>query len=427
MVQLEEEVVVAEAPLLADPPADRLARLVEDLAAGAEEPGVTGRAQLRGRLFEPIEGVEQRVGGKLRALLAGFGERLRSVAPEQAARREERVRVGEPRLDRVKLGPGARLPVLPTIEPGSVPHLLLKRLPVLRPLAPDFLEEAAPRRLPRLHGNVERRSPVDPKAGLRPPLPDPGGEIVGPEPALRRTGRERPRGGVHAPAPEVARRARDELAVVPAHLELEGEAAVEGEVGEHPLAEPVDREDVRPVDVPEGRIEPPRRRLRVEPGPFPPGGEELRGLGAFVRLAGRQRPAGGPEGSPDPLAKLGGRGAGERHHEDLVEPPAFHHHEPGDDAGQLPGLAGPGARLDEGHAGGGLAGRGPAGPAGPRPARNGRARARARGGHPAQRVAFAARPSRCAGHSVHFTAYARGARRSVASVSNLSVRGSRSS
>ena len=396
-VQLEEEVVVAEAPVFPDPPADRFAGLVEDLAAGAAKPGVTGRTEAPRRLFEPIEGAEQRIGGKLRALLQGRGERFRPVAPEPPGRREERFGVGEPRLDLVEVVAGARRPVLPAIQPASGQHLLAKRLPVLRPSGPHLPEEAAPRRLLRLDGNVERRPPVDAEVRLRPPLPDPVGKLAGPEPSLLRVGREGPRGGIHAPPPEVARRARDELVVVPAHLELEGKAAVEGQVREHPLAEPVDREDVRPIDVLEGRIEPPRRRLRIEAFLLLPGREQLRGLGAFVRRPGRERSPGGSEDAPDPIAELGARGPGERHHEDLVEPPPLLHDEPGDDAGERPGLARAGARFDEGHAAA--------------PARNGRRGDTAGGG---------ARPA-------HPAAPASGARRSAASASNPSVTGSRSS
>ena len=351
-MQLQEEVVVAEAPVFADPPADRFAGLVEDLPTGPAQPGFTARAQLRGRLFEPIEGAEQQVAGKLLALLASRGERLRSIAPEQPGRRQEWIGVGEPRLDRIEIGSGARSAVLPAIEPASVPHLVEKRLPVLAPFGSDFLHDASPRRLLRLDGMVERFPPVDSKVRLRSPLTDPRGKIIGPKSVLRRVGRERPRGGVHAPAPEVARRLRDEVALVPAHLELEGKAAIEGQIGEHPLAKSVNREDVRPVDVLESRVEPPSRHLRIDPGVFSPGGEELRGLGAFVRPPGREPSPGGPEGFPNPLAELG-RSPPRVNvtTRTSVEPSALLHHEPGNDAGELPGLARAGARFDEGHAG----------------------------------------------------------------------------
>ena len=214
----------------------------------------------------------------------------------------------------------------------------------------NLLPDSPPRRFARLHRHVERIPPFQPKVRLRAPLPDPGGKTVGPEPVLHRIAGEQPRGGVHASAPEVARRARDDPGVVTAHLESEGEAAVEGEVGEHPLAETVDGEDVGPIDVLEGRFEAPDRGLRSEPGIFPPAGKELRRLGAFRYLPGHHPPMGGPEGLPDPVAELGGRRPGERHHQDLVEPPVALHHEPGDDAGELPGLARTRARFDEGHA-----------------------------------------------------------------------------
>ena len=191
---------------------------------------------------------------------------------------------------------------------------------------------------------------------------------------------------------------RDEVAVIAAHLKAEGEASVEGEIGEHPLAETVDGEHVRPIDVLEGRFEAPDRGLRIKPGIFPPAGAELLRLGALLGLPGlpgRDCSPDGPEGFPDPVAELGGRRAGERHHQDLVEPPALLDHEPGDDAGELPGLARAGARFDEGHAG------------------------RAAG-----------EPSRGSsgdGRCAHCTASARGTRRPAASASKSSASGARPS
>ena len=383
--ELEQEVVIPEAPVLADTTPDRFPGLGQDLATRRSKPGFARRTEIRSRRLQAVEGAEERIGRQVVTLLAGVRERLRSVATEQALRRQEGLGIGEQRFDRGQFGLCSRSPELASAEPVPIQHSVEKRLPVLAPFGLDFLERGLPRRLPTLDGNLRGVAAFDPKIRFAPPPPDPAREVIGPESPLQRVARERPRGAVHAPAPEVVRRSGDELAIVAAHLESEREPSVEGELGEHPLTETVDGEDIGPVDVPKGGFESPGRRLRIERGVLPPAGEEFPGLGALPGLLRHERMAGVAEGSPDPFAQLGRRGPGERHHEDLVEPAAFPGHEAGDDASERPGLAGAGARFDERHAGPG-------------------------GGGPVRGLAGDGRPTHC-------TAFTRGTSRSVASSS----------
>ena len=86
-------------------------------------------------------------------------------------------------------------------------------------------------------------------------------------------------GRVQAPAPEVPHRPRDHLAIAPAHLEAERKPALERMVGQHPLAEAVDRVHVRPVDVVHRGFEASRQGEVDAPSPALPRGEQLSGLG----------------------------------------------------------------------------------------------------------------------------------------------------
>ena len=156
----------------------------------------------------------------------------------------------------------------------------------------------------------------------------------------------------------------------------EREAALEGEIGEHPLAEAVDGEHVRPVDVVHRAFEPPGGQREVDVSrPALPCRQELasprvdRRLGGaavrrFVGVAetfrafrpGRAGSAGESrpdrveqhaEDVTDPIPQLGGGGPGEGHHEDPVDRPSFLGDQAGDEGGEGVCLAGSGAGFDE--------------------------------------------------------------------------------
>ena len=146
---------------------------------------------------------------------------------------------------------------------------------MLLPLGPDRLEFAPPCRLLLLDGFRKRlAAPHLGDAGT--PARGPFGQIVArQEPALDRMAHQQGRGRIQSAAPEVPDRRGDHARIAAAHLEAEGKPALEGEIGERPLAEPVDRADPRPVDVVQGGFETPGRVGEIDPAPLLPCRDQL--------------------------------------------------------------------------------------------------------------------------------------------------------
>ena len=101
--QLRQQVVVAEAPILAHPAADGLAHVGQHVPVRPPEPLAAGRPQRLRRLLQAVECVEQRVLGQGEALLHGLGKLCPAVAADQLGRREARLGGGEQRLQPVEI------------------------------------------------------------------------------------------------------------------------------------------------------------------------------------------------------------------------------------------------------------------------------------------------------------------------------------
>ena len=362
MVELDQQVVVAEAPVFTDAAADRFADFGQHFPTRPSEPPVEDRAQRPRRFLQAVERVEQRVLGYDAPLPASLRQARPAVAAEDRPAmvtgyvllRQPGRGCGERRIEPPEVFLDPRGPVAVPVEPTSIPQIGPDSLPVPFPFDPRRVERAPPPRLPFFERSGRRLAPHDGDPGLRAPGRDPLGNLAREEPTLHRVAYQQHRGGVQPPAPEVPHRAGHHRVVSAAHLEPEGEPAFEREVGQHPLAEAVDGVHARAVDVVHRGLQPPCRFGRPDPARALPAGKELHRLGvrlprSKVRPRGTdlQRVEGGPEGAADPVPELRGGGAGEGDDEDAIELLAFLHHEAGDQGGERVGLAGSRAGLDE--------------------------------------------------------------------------------
>ena len=277
LLDLDEQIVVGESPVVPDATPHRSANLEQDLAAGPSQPSIAGRAQLLRRPFEAVEPVEQRIVGQLEVALARLRELLPAVTPGRALFRKPRIGGIEQHLHCGQLLLGALRPIARPVQPPPLPNLGQKAVPVLRPLGPCRLVDLAPRRFVHLDRLRKGIAADDGHAGLGAPLRHPGGERIGHEAARDRMAQHERGRRIHAAAPAVAHRRVHHLATV-AHLESEQEAALEREIGQHPLAEAVDRVHVRPVDVAHRAFEAPREGGIDAPSPVRPRLEQLQSL-----------------------------------------------------------------------------------------------------------------------------------------------------
>ena len=391
LLELDEQIVVGEPPVVPDTAPHRSANLDQDLAAGPSQPSIAGRAQLPGRPLQAVERVEQRIVGQLEVAFARLRELLPAVTPGRALFGQPRIGSIEQDLHRGQLPLGALRPIARTVQPLSLSNLGQEAVPVLRPLGPCRLADLAPRRFAHLDRFREGIAADDGHAGLRAPLRHPRGERVGHEAARDRVAQHEGGRRIQAAAPAVAHRRAHHLAAV-AHLESEREAALEREIGQHPLAEAVDRVHVRPVDVAHRAFEAPRQRGIDAPSPVRPRRQQLPGLGidlvlrwngqeigssqvarlgavrggsrhsvlGVLNLGFRRRPSAAVRGlacpyrsedrSQDPadaVPELRGGGTGEGDDEDPVERPVLLDDETRHEGGEGVGLPGPGARLNE--------------------------------------------------------------------------------
>ena len=204
-------------------------------------------------------------------------------------------------------------------------------------------------------GRAGASAPRDAQPRLCPSRRDPPGQRTGKKLVFHRVTHQHQRRVVEAPAPEVAHCSERQLLVVGAHFESEREAALEGEVAEHPLAEAVDGVHARAIDVLERGVEAPCGDLEIGSGRPRPVFHQLPGLGlAFedpLLHFGPQRIPRALQGAPDAFSQLRGGGAGEGDDEDFVDFPSFFDHETGDQGRQGVGLPGARARFHEHRAG----------------------------------------------------------------------------
>ena len=224
---------------------------------------VASRSQHVRRLLQAVERIEERMFGQGEAFLHGLGKPLPPVAARQLGRGEARLGGGEQHLDPIEFRIDLVPPVAPPVQPVPVEKRVPKRLPVLLPLGPHHLEFAPPRRLPLLDRFRKRlAAPHLGNAGTA--ARGPFGQLARQEPALERMAHQQDRGRIQPAAPEVPDRRGDHSRIAAAHLEAEGKPALEGEIGERPLAETVDRADARPVDVVQGGFEAPGRLPEID-------------------------------------------------------------------------------------------------------------------------------------------------------------------
>ena len=230
-VKLDQQIVVAKAPVLPHPPVDGFADLIQRFPAGPTEPAIEDRPELPGHLLQAIECLEQWVLRRRAALPAGLGKALPAVAPNRSFGRQPRLGRGEQRLDAGQVPLDGRATVAVPVHPASIEKLRGKRIPVLLPGRPRRLELATPRRLPGVERLGQGFAAEDGDTGPRPPARHPAGELAREEPVLDDVAHQQRRGRIEPATPEVPHRAGHHPVVVAAHLESEREAALEGEIG----------------------------------------------------------------------------------------------------------------------------------------------------------------------------------------------------
>ena len=169
VVELEQQVVVGEAPVVPDAAANRRADLAEDLPAIPPEPLIACRANRTGRILEPVERVEQRVVGHCAVPPACLRELPPAVASEGFSHRQPEFARGEQRLDGGQLSIGSASSVARPIQPGSLADLGPKVFPVFLPLDPRRFEQPAPRGLVGLDRHLRRVAAHADDPGLRAP------------------------------------------------------------------------------------------------------------------------------------------------------------------------------------------------------------------------------------------------------------------
>ena len=260
------------------------AGVLEEAEALACEPQIAiGRSGLR----DVVEVVEQR-SGRRRVLLVE--PRLQRLGAESAgAVRGEFLRgVGIERLDDHPAthpypclfpccrGPSSR--VGDFLEGGS-----LRRVGPFGLCRADRCQPRTPLRLERARQRLRRADPPG-FLDLGVMAGDPGRRVFVQHELLRLRVLEQRHGLADHPAsPEVARGVADGQRVVSAHFERERSAGMKGKLDERPLAEAVDRRDVRPVDVADGAREASQRVRVLDPAP-PPAPPQPAGLGTGLHV-----------------------------------------------------------------------------------------------------------------------------------------------
>ena len=279
IVELDQQVVVGEAPVVTDVAADRHTDLGQNLPAGPPEPLVAGGAQRPGGFLQAIERIEQRVVRQCEVFPACLRERLPAVTAKLALLRQPGIGGGQQGLDLGQLPRGSGPLVTRSVEPGSLQHLDLKVAPAFIPFGPHRFEHLAPRGFPHLDRLRKGVAAHHGASDLRTPSRHPRTKLGRQETVLHRVARHEHGCRIQAPAPEVPHRAGHDLDIAAAHLEIEREIALEREIGQHPLAESVDGVHVRPVDVAHRGFEAPCQRAVDLPSLALPCFEQLTRLG----------------------------------------------------------------------------------------------------------------------------------------------------